>query len=202
VTTRDGEAAGRRRDRDTAGRPRNARPRDGLGRPLPRSATAGTERIPDDLDVEPAEAARLGGSLLAEGRPFHAHEVFEAAWKTGPRAERELWQGLAQVAVGITHARRGNPRGAVTLLLRGADRIRAYATAAGPDLSACATAAGWDPSASGERADLPSARQRTYGIDLAFVIARAEDMAATINSRGLPALDETDLRFPLSPPPP
>ena len=57
--------------------------------------------------VTPAEAAVLGGSLLAEGRPFHAHEVFEAAWKSAPDADRELWRGLAQIAVGLTHARRG-----------------------------------------------------------------------------------------------
>jgi hypothetical protein len=47
-------------------------------------------------------------------------------WKTGPLAERDLWQGLAQIAVGITHARRGNARGAITLLGRGADRVRGY----------------------------------------------------------------------------
>jgi hypothetical protein len=81
-------------------------------------------RIPDDLQVTPAEAADLGGRLLAEGRPFHAHEVFEAAWKSTPAPERELWRGLAQIAVGLTHARRGNARGAVALLRRGAGHAR------------------------------------------------------------------------------
>ncbi len=113
------------RDRDRAGRPRNARPRDELGRPLPRTAQD-VPRVPDDLVVTPAEAAELGGSLLAEGRPFHAHEVFEAAWKSVSGAERDLWRGLAQIAVGLTHARRGNTRGAVTLLRRGAERVRGY----------------------------------------------------------------------------
>jgi len=115
------------RDRDPAGRPRNARPRDELGRPLPRTAADGAERVPDDLVVTPAEAAALGGSLLAEGRPFHAHEVFEAAWKSAPEEDREFWRGLAQIAVGLTHARRGNARGAVTLLRRGAEAVRGYA---------------------------------------------------------------------------
>jgi uncharacterized protein len=115
------------RDRDPAGRPRNARPRDELGRPLPRSAADGAARVPDDLVVTPAEAAALGGSLLAEGRPFHAHEVFEAAWKSAPEEDREFWRGLAQIAVGLTHARRGNARGAVTLLRRGAAGVRGYA---------------------------------------------------------------------------
>jgi uncharacterized protein len=116
------------RDRDTAGRPRSARPRDDLGRPLPRGA-AGTERVPDDLSLPPAEALALAQQLLDEGRPFHAHEVLEASWKQAPPAERELWRGLAQVAVGLTHVQRGNGRGAVALLRRAALRVGEYAAA-------------------------------------------------------------------------
>jgi uncharacterized protein len=123
--------APRGRDRDTAGRARNARPRDELGRPLPRSAAQDAPRIPDDLVISPAEAAALGGRLLAEGRPFHAHEVFEAAWKSVPGQERELWRGLAQVAVGLTHARRGNASGAVSLLRRGAGHVAEFGGAPG-----------------------------------------------------------------------
>jgi hypothetical protein len=119
------------RDRDTAGRARNARPRDDLGRPLPKSAAQDVPRVPDDLVISPAEAADLGGRLLGEGRPFHAHEVFEAAWKSVPGQERELWRGLAQVAVGLTHARRGNAGGAVALLRRGAGHIAEFADAPG-----------------------------------------------------------------------
>jgi hypothetical protein len=115
------------RDRDTAGRARNSRPRDELGRPLPRSAAQDVPRIPDDLIITPAEAAELGGRLLAEGRPFHAHEVFEAAWKSTPGPERELWRGLAQIAVGLTHARRGNGSGAAALLRRGAGHVADFA---------------------------------------------------------------------------
>ena len=122
--------AGGARDRDTVGRARNARPRDELGRPLPRSAAQDVPRVPDDLVITPAEAAELGGRLLAEGRPFHAHEVFEAAWKSTPGPERELWRGLAQIAVGLTHARRGNARGAVGLLRRGAGHVAGFAGAA------------------------------------------------------------------------
>lgn len=121
--------AERDRDRDTAGRARNARPRDELGRPLPRSAAQVVPRIPDDLVIAPAEAAELGGRLLAEGRPFHAHEVFEAAWKSIPGPERELWRGLAQIAVGLTHARRGNASGAVALLRRGSGHVADFTDA-------------------------------------------------------------------------
>jgi predicted metal-dependent hydrolase len=131
-------------------------------------------RIPDDLAISASEAAVLGGSLLAEGRPFHAHEVFEAAWKTGPAAERDLWQGLAQIAVGITHARRGNAAGAVTLLRRGARRVGANR----------------------------SSHNRLYGIDPVFVADRAEEIAAQIESNGLATVPEADLLLPMAPPAP
>jgi uncharacterized protein len=112
------------RDRDATGRARNARPRDELGRPLPRQAR-GVPGASEEA-LAPAEALSTAQQLLHEGRPFHAHEVLEAAWKAAPAAERDLWQGLAQVAVGLTHALRGNPRGAVALLHRGAARLSGY----------------------------------------------------------------------------
>lgn len=120
---RDREAG---RDRDAAGRARNARPRDGLGRPLPHGAP-GVPVTPDELDLPPDASLAEAQRLLDAGRPFHAHEVLEGTWKSAPDAERELWRGLAQLAVGITHARRGNPVGAVQLLRRAADRVAAYA---------------------------------------------------------------------------
>jgi hypothetical protein len=129
------EPAAAPRDRDAAGRARNARPRDALGRPLPRGGP-GDERVPDDLVLPPAQALRLAQQLLDEGRPFHAHEVLEASWKTAPPAERDLWQGLAQIAVGLTHARRGNAHGAAALLRRGAGRVAGYAGSAPHDIDA------------------------------------------------------------------
>lgn len=83
------------------------------------------------------EAAR---QLVAEGRPFSAHEVLEARWKAGPVEERDLWQGLAQVCVAMTHAARGNRIGADRLFERAAERLRAFAAtgrgAYGIDLNA------------------------------------------------------------------
>jgi hypothetical protein len=116
------------RDRDVEGRARNARPRDALGRPLPYGAV-GEERAPEGVVRPPAQALAEAQELLDDGRPFHAHEVLEDAWKSAPEAERELWRGLAQLAVGLTHAMRGNARGATTLLERGASNIGGYATA-------------------------------------------------------------------------
>jgi hypothetical protein len=114
------------RDRDDSGRARNARPRDGLGRPLPRGSASGAERVPDDLTMSVDDAITLAQRYLDAGQPFHAHEVLEALWKTRPASERDLWQGLAQLAVGLTHALRGNSVGAVTLLRRGAGRVESY----------------------------------------------------------------------------
>ncbi|MFE2995067.1 DUF309 domain-containing protein [Nocardia sp. NPDC059246] len=116
------------RDRDENGRARNARPRDRFGRPLP-FGSAGIPRIPDDLDLPPLETLDYAQRLLDDGLAFNAHEVLEAAWKSGPFAEKSLWQGLAQFAVGLTHIQRGNPKGARTLLERAAQRLAAYGPA-------------------------------------------------------------------------
>jgi hypothetical protein len=119
----------RDRDRDPAGRPRNARPRDGLGRPLPRGDPGGVPRIPDEVSLPPDEALAEAQRLLDAGLPFHAHEILEATWKGAPAGERDLWQGLAQLAVGLTHLMRGNAPGAAALLARASDRLRPYAAA-------------------------------------------------------------------------
>lgn len=107
------------RDRDEAGRARSARPRDALGRPLP-YGVPGEPRAPEGVVRTPEDTLAEAQQLLDAGRPFHAHEVLEDAWKTGPDDERDLWRGLAQLAVGLTHAARGNRTGAATLLTRGA----------------------------------------------------------------------------------
>ncbi|AXT85034.1 DUF309 domain-containing protein [Aeromicrobium sp. A1-2] len=136
------------RDRDQAGRPRQARPRDALGRPLPYGA-AGVEPVPEEA-LPAVETVAFAQELVQEGRPFAAHEVLEARWKAGPVEERGLWQGLAQVCVGLTHAARGNRTGAARLLERGAARVEEYESGHGP----------------------------AYGLDLAAVVACAREHAA------------------------
>lgn len=84
-------------------------------------------RVPDDLVLPPARSLAEAQRLLDEGMPFHAHEVLEGTWKAAPEHERDLWQGLAQLAVGLTHLLRGNAAGASALLRRGRDRIVGYA---------------------------------------------------------------------------
>ena len=113
------------RDRDEHGRPRNARPRDALGRPLP-YGVEGVPRQADDPHRSAAEFLVEAQRLLDVGRPFEAHEVLEEAWKAAPAGERELWRGLAQLAVGLTHLARGNAAGAAALIHRGAGNIAGY----------------------------------------------------------------------------
>ncbi|HEY2075074.1 MAG TPA: DUF309 domain-containing protein [Streptosporangiaceae bacterium] len=153
------------RDRDAAGRARNARPRDALGRPLPRDAAG--QPPADDRPRPPLEALAAAQELINDGRPFHAHEVLEAAWKAAPPAERELWQGLAQLAVGLTHALRGNARGAASLLRRGADRLAGY-PGTGP-----------------------------HGIDVAGLRLSCAELAEHIERSGVGRLDPDDLRLTL-----
>jgi uncharacterized protein len=94
------------------------RPRDELGRPLPADPDAVIEPDPQPLPAK--ETLSVAQQLLDAGRAFRAHEVFEARWKAVTGPERDLWRGLAQVAVAITHAQRGNDRGRVSLLTRAA----------------------------------------------------------------------------------
>lgn len=112
------------RDRDERGRPKSKRPRDELGRPLASGARPGLDEIP--APSSPEEALVVGIENFNAGRFFQAHEIWEEAWHAAPEAERDFWQGLIQVAVGLTHRQRGNAHGAATLLRRGARRLRSY----------------------------------------------------------------------------
>jgi hypothetical protein len=133
------------RDRDPAGRPRQERPRDALGRPLP-YGSVGVEPVSEE-PLPPRETLTVAKGLVEEGRPFSAHEVLEARWKAGPEQERDLWQGLAQLCVALTHAARGNETGARRLLERGVGRLHDYGASGGP----------------------------TYGLDLTAVVSCARD---------------------------
>jgi predicted metal-dependent hydrolase len=128
--------------------------------------------MPDDLSMRPGEAVEAAQRLLDADRPFHAHEVLEAVWKSAPEQERELWRGLAQVAVGLTHVRRGNPNGAEALLTRAADRISPFATAPGP-----------------------------YGLDLAGVVRDVRALAERADRGDLPPDTDLTVRLTTHEPP-
>lgn len=205
------------RDRDASGRARNARPRDTLGRPLARDAD-GEPAAPDEPALPPARALAAAQRLINAGRPFHAHEVLEATWKAAPPAERDLWRGLAQLAVGLTHASRGNARGAAALLRRGADLIGPYGTGgphgAGSPHAARGPRGTEDPhstedphAARGPRGiedpystEDPRGTERPHGVDAAAVAAAAIDLATRIDAAGLAGLPPGALRLRLYPP--
>lgn len=118
------------RDRNVEGRAENARPRDRFGRPLPRGSAdelAG-KREPDEAVDSVAAALEEAVTLFDARRFFEAHEFLEWIWKSDevPDADREFWKGVTQVAVGFTHAQRGNAKGAVTLLERACRYLAGY----------------------------------------------------------------------------
>lgn len=92
---------------------------------MPVGSPEAVEPVPEQA-LPPEQALDLARDLLRRGRPFFAHDVLEARWKQAPQQERELWQGLAQVCVGLTHEQRGNAVGAARLLRRGAERLESY----------------------------------------------------------------------------
>jgi hypothetical protein len=114
------------------------RPRDRLGRPLPRGSR--TELEPGDVArLSTGESARRGIVLFDAGRFFEAHEHFERVWRSRETADadRAFWKGVTQVAVGCCHLQRGNGGGAVRLLRRAAGYLKHYpATHRGVDTAA------------------------------------------------------------------
>ncbi|WP_328738870.1 DUF309 domain-containing protein [Streptomyces erythrochromogenes] len=125
------------------------------------------ERQPEGVVRSPAETVREAQRLLDAGMPFHAHEVFEDAWKSGPEASAPLWRGLAQLAVGLTHSARGNAVGGARLLRRGADAIEGLR---------------------GDPYGIEGLRGDPYGIDVPGLVRWARELAGRVEEAG-PAVD-------------
>jgi predicted metal-dependent hydrolase len=120
--------------------------------------------VPEDLVLPPLASLAEAQRLVDVGMPFHAHEVLEATWKAAPEQERDLWQGLAQLAVGYTHLLRGNPAGATTLLQRAHRRLNSYL-------------------------DAPP-----YGVDVDGLLAWTESVLASLQATGVTKADPPRLR--------
>lgn len=106
--------------------PPGERPRDRLGRPLPRGAPS--EIAFEDYAANSVdENLRRGLEHFGHGRFFQAHEAWEEAWRQARgSSDEELLKGLAQLGAGYTHIARGNARGARALLDRALERLRRY----------------------------------------------------------------------------
>ncbi len=81
------------------------------------------------FDRLPVGEPRLleGIRLFNAGAFFESHEVWEALWHEVGGAERELLQGLIQLAAAYHHLMRQNPRGALELYTKGRARVTAWA---------------------------------------------------------------------------
>jgi hypothetical protein len=79
--------------------------------------------LPEDArDRAVAIAAHLFGEQLF----FEVHEILEPPWRDAEGDDREILQGLIQVAVGFHHREDGNLRGATSLLADGNAKLFAH----------------------------------------------------------------------------
>ncbi len=102
------------------------RPRDELGRPLPRGSE-NRLHIEDYDALTPDEDHALGIRHFNAREFFSAHEAWESAWKQlRGTSDEEFFKGLAQLGAGYVHYQRGNAYGARTLLRRAIVRLERY----------------------------------------------------------------------------
>ena len=131
-------ATSRTRRRRTTSAPRCSRTPSGgrAVRPRPRARRrrpAGAARLAGGRGAGAGGGAAAGRGARAGPRPAGARPAVlrprrarGAPGRPRPAQERLLWQGLAQVCVGLTHLQRGNPVGGARLLRRGADRLEEH----------------------------------------------------------------------------
>lgn len=113
------------RQRRNDGAPEQQRPRDRTGRPLSQSTTEtllAQSHLPKDVEG----ALALGRGLWNQQRFFEAHACLEAVWHAAPRGDRDLWQGVIQIAVAQVHRQRENLAGAAQLYGRANAYLRPY----------------------------------------------------------------------------
>ncbi len=76
------------------------------------------------MDLPPQ--IRKGIEQFNQQEFFECHETLEHFWRTQIGPERELTQGIIQIAVGYHHLLRGNYTGAAKLFQRGLRRIASF----------------------------------------------------------------------------
>ncbi len=67
-----------------------------------------------------------GIDLFNEKKFFDAHEVWEEVWRAAPDREKQVLQGLIQIAVALHHHSRENLQGARSLLARALSNLADY----------------------------------------------------------------------------
>jgi predicted metal-dependent hydrolase len=77
-----------------------------------------------ELEYDPRYLA--GIVLFNRGDFFEAHEVWESLWMDTAGPDKQFYQGLIQVAVGLCHFCNGNVRGAIKLYHSSRDYLSKY----------------------------------------------------------------------------
>ena len=72
------------------------------------------------------EAMARGLACYRAGEFFEAHEHWEAVWLAAPEPDKTFLQSLIQVSAAFHHLRRGNDRGAASLLRRSLAKLERY----------------------------------------------------------------------------
>ncbi len=80
----------------------------------------------DTINRPPHELWGRGIELFNQGEFFECHEVLEDLWNLQSEPEKQLTQGVLQIAVGYLHLGRNNPVGALKLLRRGLQRVQPF----------------------------------------------------------------------------
>jgi hypothetical protein len=94
-----------------------------FGERAARAARALADRPLHAADPPLPVALEEAAALFDAGLYFEVHEVLEPFWMRAEGAEREILQGLIQVAVGYQHLANGNLEGARALLREGAAKL-------------------------------------------------------------------------------
>jgi len=76
------------------------------------------------MQMDLSAALLEGVRLFNDGEFFLAHEVLEDAWRSGPAADKQLLQGLVQIAVAFHHHSTGNRVGALSVLKKAQQNLK------------------------------------------------------------------------------
>jgi hypothetical protein len=90
---------------------------------LPPLMSESTTHPPQDPD---RSALKEGARLYNQGEYFDAHEVLEDPWRELTGADREIYQGIIQVAMGYRHATREKWKSAGVLIRKGLGRLERH----------------------------------------------------------------------------
>jgi hypothetical protein len=78
------------------------------------------------LTLQELEALKKGIDEFNRREFFQCHETLEALWQVRRDPDRELLQGIIQIAVAYYHVKRDNPEGALRLFRRGLARVEKF----------------------------------------------------------------------------